>query len=408
MKKYCVGILISIGIIGFIVPAKAEILTDQWVHLDQPTIEKGYTVSLDSQDLRVGIYPQTLAEPAWVNLRRLSTDEFQIPDGKKLVSEIFQYDIKVAEPKILTNPVGLTAGYDASAANDPEFYFYSRQTGQWHKVPAKFDAKTETVKTRLPFPFAQVAVLADDSETPVITSVAGIVVDKATGRVLFEGNADAIRPMASLTKMMTALVWLDHNPGFDKVVEMKPEDDAIGAKLYVQAGETLTVKDLLYTTLVGSANNTAKALARSTGLTTEEFVDEMNHKARELGMTNTKYTEPTGLDLGNTSTVRDLIKLSDQLLRSFTLSQITTTRTYTFTMKNTGRVHTIKNTNLLVNSDLYLIGGKTGYLDEAGYCLMSRARNQQNKEITAIILGSSTRSRSAAEVEELIRWGFEQ
>lgn len=354
--------------------------------------------------------PNVLSDAAWVKVRKLAQGEFETPTNQRLASDIFQYDIRVPNPTVLEKPIALSLQYD-SAYDDVEFKFFNRVTNQWQTIPANFDTQNHTVKTYIHFPFSQVAVFASSPDLPSITSESAIVVDKETNQVLYEKNADEIRSIASLTKLMNALVFLDNNPGWDQVVELQSDDMTIGAKLYASVGETLTVKDLFYTMLIGSANNAARALARSTGLSEADFVSKMNEKARVIGMNNTTFTDPTGLDVTNKSTVRDLILLSNKALSYFLISQVTTSPAYNFSMTNTGRYHHIKNTNLLVQeSDLYLIGGKTGYLDEAGYCLMTRAKNSQGREITAILLGNPSMWRNSVsnETESLIKWGFSQ
>ncbi len=390
--------------------AWAEILTEQAIYLDEPTIQRGYTIA-DSENLfRVGIMPAVLSEAAWVKVRKLSVEGFEMPVNKRLISGVFQYDIRMPNPTVLAKPIALALQYN-SAYSGAEFRFFNRISNQWQIIPAFDDEVNHTIKAFIHFPYTQVAVFADLPGQPAVTSDSAIVSDKQSGEVLFEKNADFARPIASLTKLMTALVFLDNNPGWDKVIQLQSEDMTYGAKLFASAGETLTVKDLFYTMLIGSANNAARALARSTGLPEAEFVNGMNKKAESLDMNDTKFYEPTGLDVRNKSTARDLIKLTDKALSIFSISQITTSRSYNFNIINTGRYHHIENTNLLVHgSDLYLIGGKTGYLDEAGYCLMTRAKDKTGREITAIVLGNPSlwRNSSAQETEHLIKWGFSQ
>ncbi|MBU0706797.1 serine hydrolase, partial [Patescibacteria group bacterium] len=368
MKKTLVTLISFLGIAFFIQTAQAEILTERAIHLDEPTIQCGYTIPDREMVFNVGILPNVLSESAWVKVRKLGVDDFEIPTNKRLVSDIYQYDIRVPNPTVLEKPIALSMQYD-SADTQIEFKFYNRVTSLWQTIPAVNDTQNRLVKTLIHFPFAQVAVFAELVDQPSITSEAAIVVDKETGEVLYEKNSDTVRSIASLTKLMTALVFLDNNPGWETVVELQSDDMTYGAKLYASVGETLTTQDLFNTMMIGSANNAARALARSTGLSEEEFVAQMNQKAISLGMADTTFTDPTGLDVTNQSTAQDLIKLTNKALSNFLISQTSTSVAYNFSMINTGRYHHIKNTNLLVQeSDLYLLGGKTGYLDEAGYC----------------------------------------
>ncbi|PIY95885.1 MAG: hypothetical protein COY66_05715 [Candidatus Kerfeldbacteria bacterium CG_4_10_14_0_8_um_filter_42_10] len=239
-----------------------------------------------------------------------------------------------------------------------------------------------------------------------IDSPSGILIDAGSGQVLWEKNSAEVRSLASITKLMTALVFLETNTPFDKVVAMEQSDAVGGSSLRVSVGETLKVQDLFYSMLVGSANNASLALARSTGLGQEEFVSRMNAKAQSLGLTNTHFTDPSGIDPGNQSTAHGIALLSQEALKSFIMLQGTTTKEYTFTTISHGIFHRIKNTNELLDSSLYVTGGKTGYLDEAGYCLMTKARNSQGSEVIAVVLGAVTSSSRFSDTEKLLEWGL--
>ena len=120
-----------------------------------------------------------------------------------------------------------------------------------------------------------------------LSAKAAIAMDATTGQVLWQKNETAQVPIASLTKLMTALVFMDNNPGWEHKYKMRSDENyLIGAKLNIDTEQELTVNDLLRTTLVGSANNTAKALSRSTGMNDEQFALAMNEKAEILGLTN--------------------------------------------------------------------------------------------------------------------------
>jgi len=239
---------------------------------------------------------------------------------------------------------------------------------------------------------------------PNISSPAGIVINADTGKVLWDKNLNDVRSIASLTKLMTGLVFLDTGTPFNKVVTIESSDSAEGGKLYVVPGETLTTRDLFYSMLVGSANNAALALARSTGKSRAEFVARMNAKAKALGLTKTHFADPSGLDVGNTSTAAEYAILSRAALKDFTMLQGTTTKVYTFTTINTNKFHSIKSTNELLNTDLYVTGGKTGFLNESLYCLMTKIRAKNNTQYLAIVLGAPDSATRFHETEALLRW----
>ena len=244
------------------------------------------------------------------------------------------------------------------------------------------------------------------SGAPSVTAVSVLVLDPADGRVLSEKNS-SIRPIASLTKLMTALIFLETNPDFDAVVEYQADDEAIGSRLSITPGETLTVRDLFYTSLVGSPNKATKALARSTGLSLDEFVRRMNDKARRLGMTNTTFIEPTGLEAANQSTTQDLAKLINYILQRPGVQQATIRPVYEFTTLNSGRFHRIKNTNSLLDDNLPIFGGKTGYIDESGYNLGLKFKTGDRQRIV-IILGSRSLWNRDNDMLKLARWALEQ
>ncbi len=245
---------------------------------------------------------------------------------------------------------------------------------------------------------------------PRISSSAVIAIDEGTENILYSKNYDTERPLASLTKLMTAMVFLDTNTPFDTVVTYSADDNAIGAKLYVSPGETMTVKDLWYTMLVGSANNAAKALARSTGLTTEEFVARMNAKAAALGLTHTHFTDVSGLDTGNVSTVYDIARLAKHAFSNFQIMQATSTWAYGFRTINTNNGHTIKSTATGMQGSQYVLTGmKTGYLDEAGYCFVTRAaRDRDGKRVISVVLGAGSSQQRWDEINQLINYGTAQ
>lgn len=245
---------------------------------------------------------------------------------------------------------------------------------------------------------------------PVIESKSAIAINEATGDVLFAKNEQAVLPLASLTKIMTAVVFLETNTPFDKIVVYEAGDSAIGSKLYVSPGETMKVKDLFYASLAGSANNATNALARSTGLSREQFVSRMNAKAKEWGLIKTKFVDVTGLDPANATTASEYAKLFQQALKDFRILQGTTTPVYAFKTINTDKAHVIKNKDKMIGSQWYITGLKTGYLDEALYCLAVKVRQDKNSSlhVITVILGSATDLERYAETKALINYALSQ
>ena len=148
------------------------------------------------------------------------------------------------------------------------------------------------------------------------------------------------------------------------------------------------------------------ALARSTGLTEEGFVEAMNQKAQELGMSDSIFFEPTGLDPANVSTAFDIIKLAQTALSQPDIAAATKQKEYKFSIINAPRNYTLKNTDRLLNSYLNVVSGKTGFLDEAGYCLVSNIDNNGH-EVLVVVLGSETEDSRFQEVKALSQWSFD-
>ena len=383
------------------------------IFIDKPTISRGYTIAADQSNLLIGIRPFVFSEACWVKTQVHPALEINQPVGRHLISPVYTYDIRMSEPQVLDNPIIIALKYQSITDAAKSIYFYNRVTASWQPIPTTFDLDNNYARAFIHFPYSQVAVFEENPYDQIesLDSEVALTVDLSNDQIIYSKNINEPRPIASITKLMTALVWLDQNIDWDNHYTM-PADysylNTIGAKLYVKEGEVLTIKDLFFSMLVGSANNAALALADSTGLSQPEFVALMNAKADQLGMVNSTFTDPAGLDVGNISTAWDVLLLSKQAFRFFEILQGTTSRNYTFSTINTNQPHSIKTTNQLVDSDLYLTGSKTGYLDEAGYCLVVKARNTQNQEIISLVLGNPSWQDRFDEVEHLVLYGFNQ
>lgn len=243
---------------------------------------------------------------------------------------------------------------------------------------------------------------------PRVRSSSAFVMDAKTGQMLYEKNPDSVRPIASITKLMTGLLVLEAQIPFSQEVTIVSEDATAGARLAVAPGETVKVKNLFFSTLTGSANNAALALARATGMPRKVFVERMNSRARELGLTHTVFLDPSGLDPKNVSTAREVAMLSRAALQPLPMLQATTAKTYGFTTVNSKKTHHFKNTNALVTSPLYVTGGKTGFLDEAGYTLTLRAKDRESgREVIVVVLGADSSKQRFDETQSLAEWALE-
>ena len=241
-------------------------------------------------------------------------------------------------------------------------------------------------------------------------SASGIlIVDYGSREVLLARNSRSGHPIASITKLMTAMVSLDRKPSLGGTVRMAPEDNVGGASLTVSASEKFVTVDLFYAMIVGSANNAAHALARSTGLTIPEFVAAMNRKAADLGLASTVFADPTGLSVGNVSTPIDTAALAIEAFdRYYFIRKAATTSAYDLVAA--GRKHQVKNTNQLLtdeNNGLIVLGGKTGYLDESKWNLVTKIRDGVHRPLVVVVFGSETKQKLFAEAETAVRWVWE-
>ena len=239
----------------------------------------------------------------------------------------------------------------------------------------------------------------------------GVAIDCSTGAVLFQKNSDRPKPIASITKLMTALVFLEHNPGWDRVYQLRDEDRRGGSKEYLVPGEKIKVKDLFYLSLVASGNTETVALVNSTGLGLVNFVAKMNEKAAELGLAHTVFKDPVGLDKGNVSTALEVAKLAQTVFTLDDIRQASITKKHKFTTLAGNKI-TVDNTDKLLDEfaaspQIKIVGGKTGYTDEAGGCLASKFTNQQGKQIISVVLGGADRSSRFSETKDLVEWTYE-
>ena len=248
--------------------------------------------------------------------------------------------------------------------------------------------------------------IQEDIEVPEFSAGSVLAIDLNSGKILFEHNSETQRPIASLTKLMTALIIAEEElPG--SVVEISANAaDMEGSTLWLNAGEEITVKDLMYGMMIASGNDAAMALAEFNAGSMENFVRKMNQKADQLGLENTNYSNPMGFDSGyNYSTARDLALLSMYALQNEFLMEPVDLVGYEIESKS-GITHEYISTNQLLETDLGLNGVevhglKTGRTPDAGECLISLSAFPENQQIMTVVLGSEDRF---GDTEKLIDW----
>lgn len=254
----------------------------------------------------------------------------------------------------------------------------TRKTHIVYKATAK--GKGRKIARRGP-PMSAAALLAAVSTSPGGNDVAALrsssayVQDMHTSTVLFDKNSDVVRPIASISKLMTALVVLDAHQPLDQMLQITDADidwrKHTGSRLSI--GTELSREDMLHLALMASENRAANALGRNWPGGLPAFVEAMNAKARELGMFHTHFVEPTGLSYENVSSPHDLIQLLRAASQQPLIHQFTTSSEYTLQVKS--RMMTFRNTDMLVRRpDWDIKVSKTGFINEAGECLVMMAK----------------------------------
>lgn len=257
---------------------------------------------------------------------------------------------------------------------------------------------------RIPSPFKKTESLGVE-----ISGKSGIVVDNKSSRILFEKNSEKELPMASLTKIMTAVVLLDSGISMEDTYTVEEEAVNIyGSDIDLEIGEEILVNDLLHGLMIHSGNDAAMAIARKVGKNEESFVQMMNKKAKELGMANTQFQNPHGLDQKNHYTnVKDMVKLASYAYQKPNFKKIIRLSDYQFDAVNIPKHHQLKNTNKLLHEDYFLInGGKTGFTDNAGYCLLTFGINENKNEIITVVLGEKEDGRQFHDTKAMLEWTF--
>jgi len=242
-------------------------------------------------------------------------------------------------------------------------------------------------------------------EEPEILAKSAIVLNFRNDRkdsTLFQKNINEVLPIASLTKLMTAIIAIEnYNP--EEIIKVSEKSISVdGNNGGLINGEELKIKDLLYIMLIESSNDAAMALAEDNPrMNYEEFMQKMNKKAKELGLNNTNFNEPIGLDSYNQSTVSEIAILAEYAFKFPLLAEILKTSEATIYSIDKKFIHKITSTNKLLGKIPQLIGGKTGFTEEAGGCLMTISNILNNNYLITVILGSTQREDDTA---KLIDW----
>lgn len=250
---------------------------------------------------------------------------------------------------------------------------------------------------------------AEKAKEPSILSRYAVIYDRASGVVLWGKDENTPVPMASTTKIMTAIVMLEQI-GTDRLGEEVTVDkqaaNTVGSRLGLSTGDKITYNDLLYGLMLCSGNDAAVQIAISTAGSVENFAELMNKKALELGLENTHFVTPHGLDRdAHYTTALELAKITDYAIQNPKIAEVVTTKQYTVTID--GYPKTISNTNELLGYLDGVNGVKTGYTSKAGRCLVTSA-NRDGFEIITVVLGADTRKIRTQDSIKLIEYAYKE
>ncbi len=238
---------------------------------------------------------------------------------------------------------------------------------------------------------------------PAVDANAYLVANAKTGELLAGANEDDQVQIASITKLMTALVVLEHAKPTDEV-RVNARSSSVGeSSIHLQTGERLTVRDLLAAALIQSANDSAFALAAHVGGNVPAFVEMMNAKAAELGLEHTHFVRPDGLDVpGHYSSAGDVLVLAKAAMQKPLIRQLVRKRT-----EGIAGGRTLHTWNDLLGRYRGMYGVKTGHTDDAGWCEVAVAK-RDGTTIYAVVLGSPERKQRNRDLTKLLNWGFDQ
>ncbi len=295
----------------------------------------------------------------------------------------------------------------ADAAQQKTTVAKKQRSAQAPRVSKSFVAKQRrsVVITQSPRPsYGQLAGLHGTQDQLDLKSSVALVIDQDTHEVLFSKNDQAVLPIASLTKLMTALVVSEARLPMDELITITQDDvdTEKGSSSRLRVGTQITRAEAMHLALMSSENRAANALGRHYPGGLQAFVAAMNAKARELGMKDTRYVEPTGLSSRNQSSAHDLAVLANAAYQDTMLREYSTSTGYQVAVGN--RTLQYNNTNRLVKNPDWEIGlQKTGYISEAGQCLVMQAK-VAGRKVIMVFLDSAGKLSRLADAERVRRW----
>ena len=290
----------------------------------------------------------------------------------------------------------------AKAKAQPKLYSAERSLTRQAKLARARAAATarETASTSLP----RYKMDAAGDLVPDVRAAAAIIYDPVTGKVLWEENSQDQRSIASITKMMTAVVFMENNPDLNEPVVISRSDTFQASTTHLRANDQVSADQLLHLLLISSDNAAARALARISPYGSEGFIVRMNEKAADLGLVTTHYADPSGLLSDNVSSAYDMARLITYVSSDDRITSVMRTPEYSTYIGR--RAITVHSTNhLLGREGVDVLAGKTGFISKAGYCLATLLRlPSSNQQVAVVVLGARSNAGRFMETQNLFTW----
>jgi serine-type D-Ala-D-Ala endopeptidase (penicillin-binding protein 7) len=293
----------------------------------------------------------------------------------------------------------------SSAAKASPRPIYSAERSRTRKAKLAQARAAATAREMSDTVLPRFKVDASGDLVPDIRAAAAIVYNPETNEVLWESNSQDQRSIASITKVMTATVFLENNPDVTQSVTMQRSDVFQASTTHLRANDQVTADDLLHLLLIASDNAAARALARISPYGSEGFVRRMNEKADELGLQSTHYADPSGLLSENVSSAYDMARLITHVSSDDRIASVMRTSEFTVVTAR-HRVIPFHSTNhLLGRSEIDVRAGKTGFITKAGYCLATLLRlPTSGQQVAVVVLGARSNAGRFMESQNLFNW----
>lgn len=404
------------------VSLEADTLQQSGSMVDWDYIEFHFLPGRFSQDITVSARNRG----AYHSLRREGELEKRLPGSYRSKQQVVRYSITDSATNAIVEPekVIVRLPYAGNKDRKRRLFYAANEHAQWQRIKTRVNIAEKYVQAELPSASGLLVIggHTHKKEVPVKStgyaryngvpySDTAAVIDVKSGKFLYREEAGKQRSIASVSKIMTSLVYLQSGTDSSASMTYSSAYDRIGAIAVLENGEQLTKRDVLMATLIKSANNMAVALANSTSLSEAAFIAEMNSTADRLNLHKTHFDEPSGLDSDNVSTAGNLARLARYAFMNYadTFEAAADTGTYTFSTLNTARTISLATTNKFNGRGLYeLTAFKTGYLPgSAERTLVAQVQKiGTEEEVIIVLLGNPQYNTIFDEAYALADWAF--